>query len=397
MALASNSPVSLGAPSTPSPDDLARLEPPGLPKAVVWGLAIAGAVLFFGLVGLVRGSGSESYDTVPLASGTLTQRVTAVGKLAPVDQVVVGSDLTGEVLSIEVEVNDQVEAGDTLARLDPEPFESAVAQARASAASARANLTRAEVDLARMEAEQARTARLFERGAATAVANSERQLDVEAAKASVDAARASRDQAVASLTRAEQDLRDTVIVAPIDGVVLRRHVDEGQTVVSAMSATPLFEVASDLRTLTAVVDVDEADVGLVHPGQAATFTVSAWPDRTFDAHVATVDLAADTRSSVVVYGTELRVENPELVLRPGMTATAELLVGEVETTWVVPTWALRFRPDGLEAPDGDHVWTLQDGELVPVSVRVGGSDGALTAVYGDELVEDLAVVVGGAS
>lgn len=379
----------------PDPADLAVLEPPRTRR---WLWLGGGALALAAILGwaLSRGGGGgPQLETVTLASGPLVQRVTAVGQLEPLEQVEIGSDLNGEIVQLEVDVNDRVSAGDVLARLDPEPFETTVTQSRASVATHRANLQKARVELERATAELARTERLFERGAATAVELQEAKLSVAAAGASVDSARASRDQAQATLERADQDLQDTVITSPIDGVVVRRLVDEGQTVVSSMSATPLFEVAADLAALKVDVDVDEADVGLVAAGQPATFTVAAWPDRTFEATVRSVDLAADTTQSVVVYGTELWVDNDEGVLRPGMTATAEIQVGKIEDALLVPTYALRYRPERAQIPDGDHLWTLEADELVAVPVRVGGSDGSTTAVYGDQLSEGMVVVVGG--
>ncbi|MEN0065851.1 MAG: efflux RND transporter periplasmic adaptor subunit [Myxococcota bacterium] len=379
----------------PSTEDLAVLEPPHL--QVGWWIGGGLFLLAFMVAAVVWSNGDREhgYDTVSLTTGSLTQRVTAVGQLEPVHHVEVGSDLNGEVLEIGVEVNHPVTSGQMLARLDPEPFENATAQRRAQAQSSAASLEKAEIDLKRAETALGRTERLQGRGAATEVEHDNARLDVEVAQALVRVAQASRDQARASLAQAEQDLRDTVIASPIDGVVVRRHVEEGQTVVSAMAATPLFEVASDLNALKVVVEVDEADVGRVNAGQTAEFTVTAWPGETFNATVRSVDLAADDRATVVVYGTELRVANVDGRLRPGMTATAQIQVGQIDDALLVPTQALRFRPDRRDTPTGDHLWTLNDGQLTPVPVQVGGSDGSLTAVYGDDLVEGLSVVIGG--
>jgi HlyD family secretion protein len=340
------------------------------------------------------GSGEAAYETAPVERGTLEQRVTAVGQLEPLESVDIGSDLTGHVAEVLVDENDVVRTGDVLARLDPGPFENAVVQARAAVSSGNAGIRKAQVDLERAEQEQSRSEGLFERGATSRVARDEARLQVQSSRALLSSAIASRDQARAALEQAQVNLSDTVITSPIDGVVIRRMVDEGQTVVSAMSATSLFEVASDLADLKVEVEVDEADVGVVHAGQSATFTVSAWPELSFEATVMSVDLAADASSSVVVYGTELRVDNQEGLLRPGMTATAELLVGEVPDALLVPTLALRYRPERMEGPDTDHVWTLSGDTITAVEVRIGGTDGATTAVYGD-LPNDAVVVIGG--
>ena len=381
--------------SGPDPEDLARLEPPTVDRTT-W--AAVGAIVFVAVLAIAawwNADTGDAYETTPLVTGHLTQRVTAVGQLEPLDRVEIGSDLTGTVAEVVVDENQLVVRGQVLAKLDPGPFENAVTQSRASAASSRAQVLTSEVELERLQSELDRNERLFARGAATGVDVERSRLDVRAAQSSLQAARATLQQSLASLERTEQDLQDTVIAAPIDGVVVRRLVDEGQTVVSAMAATPLFEIASDLADLKVEVDVDEADVGLVNAGQQATFTVAAWPNRTFIATVAAVDLAADTSQSVVVYETELRVDNTDGALRPGMTATAEIQVGRVEDALLVPTHALRYRPDTHTPPPGDHLWTLDGTDLVAVPVRVGGSDGALTAVYSDSLSDGQVIVVGG--
>mgnify|MGYP000716195279 CR=1 FL=1 len=346
------------------------------------------------LSGCAPSDAEEGWTEVAAVRGDLVVEVTAVGTLQPVDSVEVGSDLTGEIAEVLVEANDLVQAGQVLARIEPRPFEIAVAEARSAVASARASVAQAEANLDLARREHDRTAALVERQAATRMEleNAASKLRIQSAVR--DSARAQLAQARSSLERAGENLEDTVIVSPIDGVVLQRSVSPGQTVVSAMSATTLFEVSTDLSRLQAEVDIDEADVAQVEPGQPTRFSVAAWPDRTFDATVARVDLSPDL-TSAVVYVAELHLDNPDGALRPGMTATASIESARFEEAVLVPSAALRFEPTLDAAPSGmgPHVWTLAgDWQALPVDVL--GADGQWTAVEG--LPVDTLVVTGGA-
>lgn len=333
-----------------------------------------------------------SYQTAEVRRGALVEKVTAVGQLEPIVSVEVGSDLSGKVAEVLVDVNQAVTKGQPLARLDPTPFQNAVAQARAQLASASASLAQARVTRSAAHAEVDRTARLLEHAAATAVELEDARIAVDKAAAAEDAAGAEVALRRAALSRAEQDLADTVITAPIDGVVTVRLVDPGQTVVSAMSATALFKVASDLKAMKAVVGVDEADVGKVAAGQRARFTVSAWPDRAFDASVATLDLAPQDDDEVVTYDAELRIENDDLALRPGLTATAEIEVGRLDDVLLVPSTALRV--DLEPGQEGDAVWILDGQEPRRAPVTVLGTDGLSTAIRADAVDVGAPVIVG---
>ncbi|MEQ1567411.1 MAG: efflux RND transporter periplasmic adaptor subunit [Myxococcota bacterium] len=379
---------------TASPADLAVLEGPRRR----WRWWVGAAVLAaagLGTWAATRTGAEPEWETALVTRGPLVQKVTAVGPLEPLQSVEIGSDLTGTLSEVLVDENATVHKGDVLARLEPDTFENTVQQAEAAARSARAAWNKAAVEQERAVQERERSGRLVERGAATRLELDEATLTARAAAASVAASWAAVQQAEASLARARQDLGDTVITTPIDGVVIHRWVEPGQTVVSSMSATSLFEVATDLRALSVEVEVDEADIGLVQVGQPASFTVSAWPERTFDATVQGVDLAADDAATVVVYGTELRVDNADGALRPGMTVTAEIQVGRIDDALLVPAAAMRYRPQSAaEVPSGDHLWTVAGEQLVATPVRVLGSDGTSVAVEG--VSEGAAVVIGGA-
>ncbi|MCB9794633.1 MAG: efflux RND transporter periplasmic adaptor subunit [Alphaproteobacteria bacterium] len=388
---------------SPRPEDLDRLRPP--PRRWPWALAGLGALLLAGGVGfaLLSGGDDEGWQTEAVTRGALDQRVTAVGQLEPVDVVEVGSDLTGRLSSVSVEKNTEVKAGDVLAQLDPEPFEHAVSRARSQVDSARAGLAQAKAQRDDAVLTRDRTARLLERGVSSASELEAAELQVRVMEASVLTAAASLEQARASLADAETDLADTTIRSPIDGVVIQRYVDPGQTVVSSMSATALFEVASDLGALEVEVGVDEADVAMVRAGQSATFTVSAFPTQSFSAEVVSVDLAPDPDESVVTYNADLRVDNADGLLRPGMTATADILVDQLPDALQVPTLALGYRPS-REGPEADRsggarIYVLRDGQPVAVAVESLGSDGANSAVLpkveGALQVGDLVVLGGG--
>lgn len=356
------------------------------------GLAVVAASAF---VFWPRGAADAGWEQRPVTRGALVLTVTAVGKLDPVDSVQVGSDLSGKLVEVLVRANEPVTAGQVLARLDPEPFQNAVDQAEAQVASARAAVAQADANLVAAVRDLDQLERLFAQGASTRAERDRASTAVDVARAALQGARAQRDQAVSARDRARDNLARSIVVSPIAGVVTRRYVDPGQTVVSAMQATPLFDIASDLGQMLAKVGVDEADIGRVVAGQPARFTVSAWPDRTFDARVYTVDLAPDPTQAVVTYDAELRLENADGALRPGMTATASIEVGRVDDALLVPAQALRYRPAGVDVPDEPTVWRLHGKEAAPLHVHVLGNDGSTAAVETSELAEGDLVIVGG--
>lgn len=341
------------------------------------------------------GSATSDWELSVVQRGDLVMDIVAVGTLEALDTVEIGSDLTGTLQSVEVVQNQAVTAGQVLARLDPTPFDLAVEQAEASWNAARASQEQAEVTLREATVGHRRAERLLERGASTAVELEQAQASEDQAQAGLAAARAQVAQAHADLLRARDDREHTVISSPIDGVVLQRFVDPGQTVVSSMSATTLFELASDLAAMKADVQVDEADVGRVQAGQAASFTVSAWPGQTFAATVAEVDLAPDPDEEVVVYLAELRLDNSQGRLRPGMTATASVETGRVSDALLVPSAALRFEVAGAPAPTGDHLWIVAEPEPRAVAVTVLGDDGETAAVQAEGLTVGEVVIIGG--
>jgi HlyD family secretion protein len=289
-----------------------------------------------------------AYKTQPVQQGDLVITVTATGNLEATNQVDVGSELSGIITKMTADYNDIVTTDQPLVYLDDAKYKAEVVKSRAQVVSAEANYMEAQATRKANEKtlKRYRKTRRLTNGKLPSQENLEQaEADLERAVAAESAAKAAIDIAKATLDADETDLKKTVVYSPINGVVLSREVEVGQTVAASLEAPVLYTLAEDLRHMELQVDVDEADVGLVQEGQSATFTVDAYPDRTFEATITQVRYGAETTDGVVTYKTVLKVENPGLLLRPGMTATASIIVQKVENTLLVPNTALRFNPD----------------------------------------------------
>ncbi len=333
------------------------------------------------------------YQTAVVERADLSVSVTATGTLEPATSVDVGPEISGRVLRVLADYNDHVEAGQILVVLDTELLSAQAAQADAQVALAQANQRQAAEALAEARRVVARDQPLGERGViAAAQLDAERSAMVKAAAAEAAAAaqvRASRAAAAVVHT----SLGKATIRAPIAGVVLARSVEEGQAVVAALQAPVFFELARDLDRMQLVVDIDEADIGAVRAGQRASFTVAAYAERSFPATVTSVRNSARIRDSVVTYQAVLEVDNRDGALRPGMTATAQLITESHPGAVTVPEAALRYRPAG-EADTATtatststsaataHVYLLEAEQPRAVTVRAGASDGTRTVITG---------------
>ena len=298
------------------------------------------------------------YTTVPAEPGNITVEVSATGTLRPLIQVDVSSELSGVVRAVSVVENQQVKKGDVLAELDTTRLAAQIERAEASAKAAEAKVSDARTTLKETEQAFVRSEQLTKRGITNEQA-------LEAATAARDRALSAVDTADANLAIAQADLKlqqaDLVksrIYAPVDGVVLTRSVNPGQTVASSMQAPILFVIAADLRNMELKAAIDEADIGGVKPGQKARFTVDAFPGRTFDADTRDIAFAAVTTDGGVTYDARLDVDNEELLLRPGMTATVSVVTREANGVIVVPAAAFRYRPPVVEEDRGG--WSLQN-------------------------------------
>jgi len=386
------------------------------PRLAVLGAAtVLISLALFGVFGGDGAGDAPRYRTVAAHTGDLVINVSANGNLQPTNSVDVGSELSGIVESVHVDVNDRVRKGQVIARLDPSKLKDQVRQARADLASARARLRQAEATVAETAAALGRLKEVARLSGGKVPSRAELDAgEASSLRAVADqgAAQAAVASATAALSTQEISLSKTIIHSPIDGIVLTRKVEPGQTVAAAMTAPVLFTLAEDLRRMELQVDVDEADVGKVKEGQDARFHVDAWPGETFPARVVRVGWGSQTKDQVVSYLTILEVKNDALMLRPGMTATAEITTARRGGVLLVPNAALRFSPPAgqaaarrsvlaslmprppapppkavseVAARDGTRtVWHLRDGQPQPVRVKVLGSNGQVAEVRAAE-------------
>jgi len=350
--------------------------------------------------------------------------VTATGTVQPTNEVEVSSELSGIVREVLVDYNSSVTTGQTLAVLDTDKLDSTVDSSRAKLQAAKAKVSEAEATVLEKELEHERQQSLVTRKVGAA-----QQLEVaEAAHmralAALESAKADVAAATADLALNETNLEKAVIRSPITGVVLARIVEPGQTVASSLQAPVLFTIAEDLTKMEVQVDVDEADVGTVREGQKATFTVDAYPDKVFTAEIRELRYGSEVVQGVVTYKAVLTTDNTELLLRPGMTATAEIVVAQVHDALTVPNAALRFSPPSdaqvdqrnflqkimpgpprLRKPSSAQqpgraerkIWVLKDENPEEVSVTVGQTDGKRTEIVRGDLTAGQAVIVDTAS
>lgn len=274
--------------------------------------------------------------------GTITQSVTATGTINPVALVNVGSQISGTVVELHADFNDHVKKGQALLKLDPTIFSAQVAQSRANVESAEASLRLAQSTFGRNQ-------RLLQQGFVS-------NLGLEQSRRELDVAGANVKLAKAQLARAQADLDNSVIRSPINGVIIKRTIDLGQTVAASFNTPNLFQIAQDLTKMQINTNVSEADIGALKDGQTARFVVDAYPDKEFEARMRQFRLAANVVQNVVTYDVVLDVDNKDMLLKPGMTAQVRLLVGNRENVLRIPTAALRFHPseDEVEAAQGKN-------------------------------------------
>jgi HlyD family secretion protein len=379
--------------------------------------ALAAWLVFF------RNNGEQvKYVTEDVAQSRLVVTVSATGNLQPTNQVDLGSELSGTVEKVLAEENDRVKRGQVLAQLDLSKINDQVNKSRAAVMAAEADVAQARATVAESRANLARLRHVSELSGGKVPSKTE----MEAAEAAAQRAEAGEANAHASVSQAQASLKsDTTniskgtIRSPIDGIVLSRKVEPGQTVAASLQAPVLFTIAEDLVQMELQVDVDEADVGLVKPGQPAFFTVDAWPGRKYPARLTRVGFGAQTKDGVVSYKTVLQVKNDDLTLRPGMTATAEITTSIRDNALVVPNAALRFTPtvankekksDGLiasllpRAPGREaqkkpprnggkpRVWVLREGKPVEIEVKAGLSNGRQTEILEGALQPGMQVI-----
>jgi len=358
--------------------------------------AVAAALVVAAL--WMRGSAKPtSYLAVPIDRGDVVRMTTASGMVNPIETVQIGSYVSGRIQDLSCDYNSKVVKGQQCAKIDPRSYEAAVRQAAAAVATARAQLAKDEANLAYMEAVFARNRTLWDRGAVSHDAAENALNTFRQAQAQADLDRTLIEQREAELSAARVNLDYTDIISPVDGTVVSRNVAIGQTVASSFQTPTLFLIATDLMHMQIDANVTEAAIGEVREGQKATFTVEAFPDRTFTGVVTQVRQAPISVQNVISYDVVIDTDNAELLLRPGMTATTHIVVAERTDVLRVPESALRFAP-AAERPNAGQgkqrtVFVLRHGHLVPVSLAAGLADDNFVEVTAGAFEPDDRVVV----
>lgn len=367
---------------------------------------LAGGVALVVLLLLVRliffgGNGAVEYVTDKVVRGDLKVTVTATGTVEPVTTVTVGSEVSGRLNKVLVDYNDQVKQGQVLAELDTATLEMTVEKSKANLDDARATVLQYEATLIETSAKWKRYRDLLKQNAISKLDFDTSYADMKRAEANLASAKAKVKSYEAQLSADETSLSKATIKSPIDGVVIERDVEPGQTVAATFETPTLFTLADDLRHMELQVKVDEADVGEVRIGQKATFTVDAYPNRLFEASIEKVRYASTTTNNVVSYVAVLTVDNSELLLRPGMTATAEIVTAEKKDALLVPNGATRFTPPDAKAPEArvsdrgvveKYVWVLKDGAPAAVPLQLGLTNGQKTEILAGDISADAAVI-----
>ncbi len=438
-------------PKTQSNEDLAAIVQTGKSRPIrKWifigtALALLGGGAWFYFKGQKPENGKPEYVTENAKLGQISLIVSAAGNLAPINQVIIGSELSGTIVEVHVDTNDIVKKDQLLAKLDTTKLGQQTERSRAALLVTKARVSLAQATLEEAKAALARQEELHtlsnQRTPSRATMETSRAT-VARATAELESAHASVAGAEAEVRAFERDLQKAIIRSPVDGVVLARSVEVGQTVAASFTAPTLFTIAEDLKKMELQVSVSEADIGRVEAGQTATFSVDAWPTRSYTALVKKVAFGSNNNqtaggggggnnnaaaSGVVTYSAELEVANEDLSLRPGMTATVDIAIVDKRNILVVPNAALRFDPVAAAqigkpaesdrtlvqslSPGGGrrwrgapppkagststepHVWILQNGEPFEIKVTPGITDGRTTEVTSGELTADTPVIV----
>jgi HlyD family secretion protein len=433
--------------SSDSSEDLATIVASGASRPVrKWifitiAVALVGAGVWYYMGRNKGGEQKAEYHTEESKIGRISLIVTAAGNLAPTNQIIVGSELSGTAKEVLVDTNDQVKKGQTLAVLDTSKLDQQTARSRATLLASKARVSQAQATLAESKAALARQEELHELSGGKTPSRATMETSratVARAEADLGSAQATVVGAEAEVRSFESDIAKAIIRSPVDGIVLARSIEVGQTVAASFTAPTLFTIAEDLKKMELLVNVSEADIGRIEVGQTATFSVDAWASRSYTAKVKKVAFGAvgtgstststtASANSVVTYSTELEVTNEDLSLRPGMTATVDIAIVDKRDILVVPNAALRFdpvaaaaisKPDATKrtlvqslSPGGGRrwrgappakagssdsapkVWTLKNGEPSEIKVTPGITDGRVTEITGEGLTAGTPLIV----
>ncbi len=378
-------------------------------KKTIIGAIIVAAILG-GVYLTVRKNGDEQqFTTKKVSLGKIRSQVTATGTVNAVTTVLVGTQVSGTIKSLYVDFNSYVKKGQLLAQIDAATFDAQVQQARANLSVAQANVKKSEAALIDARRQFNRNKELFARKLIAKMDLDTTETNELSAAAQLEASKAQVEQNKAALQVSETNLQYTRIISPVDGMVISRNVDVGQTVAASFQTPTLFNIAQDLAKMQIDTSVDEADIGKIKKDQTVEFTVDAYPDKIFKGRVSVIRNAPITLQNVVTYDVVVLVPNPDKILKPGMTANVSIITAERNDVLEVPNAALRFRPpekvNATKAPDlkapegkaperkGPVVWRLENNKPKRISITVGISDGNNTEVASGELKTGDEVIV----
>lgn len=369
-------------------------------KKIVIGTAIL-AIIGVGVFLALRNTGNvPQFRTEKVTKGDIISMVTATGTVNAVTTVLVGTQVSGTIKAIYADFNSKVKKGQLIAQIDPALFEAQVDQARANLVTSRANLAKSEVSVVDTQRTLERNRQLFSKNLVARSDLDTAETNYDSARAQVNASKALVEQAAAALRTAETNLRYTRILSPVDGIVVSRNVDVGQTVAASFQTPTLFNIAQDLTKMQIDSSVAEADIGKIMVGQPVEFTVDAYPDSPFHGSVSEIRNAPITVQNVVTYDVVIKVDNPELKLKPGMTANVSIIVSSKKDVLRISNAALRFRPserrgkgEQKEKTSGSSVWVLENNKPKRISVSTGISDGNYTELVSGSLKEGQELIV----
>jgi len=396
-------------------------------KVTIGGVLILALLGGWWVMGGDAGGGVQVPKTVPLRRGNVSQVVGTTGTLQAVNTVEIGTQVSGVLREILVDFNDTVVAGQVIARLETDSLEAGLAQEEAALAAAKASVVRARVSLEEAQAKLKRVEELHSKNYATLEEHETAIFSVRANEAALLVEKTRIRQSEASVRMAQTNLDHATITSPINGVILNRAVDVGQTVAASLSAPVLFTIAEDLKEMQVEATVDEADIGNIRVNQRVTFFVDAYPIREFKGTVTQIRLAPLVIENVVTYMVLIRISNEDMVLLPGMTANVTVEIARADDVFLVPTQALRFNPNRMSSrksgPSGGgshwklnaggghgsgggrpkvkkpvsipkQIWILASGKMTKIPIRVGVSDGAVIEIQGKGLSEGMDVITG---
>ncbi len=366
-------------------------------KKILIGISFVILIVITAFVFLRNKGNGIKYGTEKVTKGDIVTTVTATGTVNAVTTVLVGTQVSGTIKNIYVDFNSPVKKGLLIAMIDPATFEAQVEQAKANLLSAKANLEKAEAALVDAKRTRDRNKELFSRNLIARSDLDTAETNYETSKAQMSAAKSQVAQTEAALKNAQTNLGYTRILSPVDGVVISRNVDVGQTVAASFQTPTLFTIAQDLTKMQIDTNVDEADIGNIMVGQDVEFTVDAYPDTTFKGRVWQVRNAPITIQNVVTYDVVIKVDNTELKLKPGMTANVSIIVATKKDVLKIPNAALRFRPTekvaALPEKKGPGVWIIENNKPKRIKVVTGISDGNYTELVSGEIKERQEVIV----